>query len=162
MHAPRSFGAFGVTLVLGLFGASGLVQRCAPPKVSAPIDISFQCNDLVTAARSQAGLAPLHLNGMLNLAAEGHSTDQAKRQKMTHTGSNGSDAGARISRQGFRWSTWGENVAAGQPDCNSVIGAWMNSSGHRANILNPSMTEIGIGAVTATNGTIYWTLDVAA
>jgi uncharacterized protein YkwD len=162
MHAPRSFGAFGVTLVLGLFGVSGLVQRCAPPSVSAPIDISFQCNDLVNDARTQAGLPTVHINGQLNLAAEGHSTDQAKRQTMTHTGSNGSNAGTRISRQGFRWSTWGENIAAGQPDCPSVVGAWMNSSGHRANILNPAMTEIGIGAVAATNGTIYWTMDLAA
>jgi uncharacterized protein YkwD len=162
MHAPRSLGAFGVTLALGLFGVSGLVQKCAPPSVSAPIDISTQCNDLVNVQRSAAGLAPLTIVGFLNSAAEQHSTDQAKRAKMTHTGSNGSNAGQRISANGYRWSTWGENVAAGQSDCPTVISAWMSSEGHRANILNPAMTDIGIGAVAATDGTIYWTMELAA
>lgn len=162
MHAPRSLGAYGLTLVLGLFGGGGLIQKCAPPKVSAPIDISFQCTDLVNSARSDAGLAPVSVVGYINQAAEGHSTYQAKKQTMTHTGSNGSNAGQRISAQGFRWSTWAENVAAGQGDCSSVVGAWMGSPGHRANILNPAMTSIGVGAVTGTNGVIYWTMDLAA
>ena len=162
MHSPRSFGAFGVTMVLGLFGVSGLVQKCAPPAVSAPIDISTQCNDLVNVARAAAGLTPLTIVGSLNSAAEQHSTDQATRRTMSHTGSDGSNAGQRMTRNGYTWSTWGENVAAGQSDCTSVIGAWMNSEGHRANILNPAMTDIGIGAVTATDGTIYWTMDLSA
>ena len=164
MHSPRSFGAFGVTMVLGLFGVSGLVQRCAPPSppVSAPSDISTQCNELVNVARAGAGLAPLTIVGSLNSAAEQHSTDQATRRKMTHTGSDGSDAGQRMTRNGYSWSTWGENVAAGQSDCPSVIGAWLNSPAHRANILNPAMVDIGIGAVAASDGTIYWTMDLAA
>jgi uncharacterized protein YkwD len=162
MHAPRSLGAFGFTMALSLFGVSGLVTKCAPPSVSAPIDISTECNNLVNVQRSAAGLAPLTIVGFLNSAAEQHSTDQAKRRKMTHTGSNGSNAGQRMTANGYRWSTWGENVAAGQPDCTSVIGAWMNSEGHRANILNPAMTDIGIGAVAATDGTIYWTMELAA
>ena len=162
MHAPRSLGAYGLTLVLGLFGGGGLIQKCAPPSVSAPIDISFQCTDLVNAARASAGVAPVAVSGFMNSAAEKHSTEQAKRQKMTHTGSNGSNAGQRVSREGYSWSIWAENVAAGQPDCASVVGAWMNSEGHRINILNPAMTEVGIGAVTGTNGVIYWTMDMAA
>jgi len=162
MHAPRSLGAYGLTLVLGLFGGGGLVQKCAPPSVSAPIDISYQCTDMVNAARVNAGLAPVTVVGSINTAAEGHSTYQAKKQKMTHTGSNGSAAGQRISAQGFAWSAWAENVAAGQSDCATVVGAWMGSEGHRANILNPAMTSIGIGAVTGTNGVIYWTMDFAA
>ncbi|MGB8858814.1 MAG: CAP domain-containing protein [Ilumatobacteraceae bacterium] len=162
MHAPRSLGAYGVTLVLGLFGVSGLIQKCAPPSVSAPIDISFECKDLVNVARAEAGLAPVEVSGELNLAAEGHSTDQAQRQTLTHKGSNGSSAGKRMSRQGYAWSTWGENVGAGQADCPTVVAAWLNSPGHRENILNPVMVHIGVGAVAATDGTIYWTMDLAA
>lgn len=162
MHAPRSLGAYGLTLVLGLFGGCGLIQECAPPSVSAPIDISLQCTDLVNAARANVGVAPVAVNGYLNSAAEHFSTDQANRRIMTHTGSDGSNAGQRISREGYSWSTWAENVAAGQADCSSVVNAWMNSEGHRINILNPALTEIGIGAVTGTNGVIYWTMDLAA
>ncbi len=162
MHAPRSLGAYGLTLLLGLFGGCGLIEKCAPPpSVSAPISVSSQCADLVNAARASAGVAAVGVNGSLNSAAEHFSADQAQRQVMTHTGSNGSSAGDRITAEGYSWSTWAENVAAGQPDCASVVGAWMGSTGHRANILNPSLTEIGVGAVTGTNGVIYWTMDFA-
>ena len=161
MKAPRSLGAFGVTMFLSLFGASCVVKQCAPPPTSAPIDIGSPCADLVNSARSSAGMAPFSVNGQLNVAAELHSTDQAQREDMTHTGSNGSDAGIRITRQGYSWTTWAENVAAGQPDCPAVIEAWMSSAPHRANILNPTLTEIGIGAVTGSNGVVYWTMDFA-
>jgi len=162
MHAPRSLGAYGLTLFLGLFGGCGVIQKCAPPSVSAPIDISYQCTDMVNAARANAGLAAVTVVGSINLAAEGHSTYQANMQKMAHSGSNDSNAGQRIEAQGYAWSAWAENVAAGQGDCANVISAWMGSEGHRANILNPAMTSIGIGAVTGTNGVIYWTMDLAA
>jgi len=162
MHAPRSLGAYGLTFLITMFGGCGVIQKCAPPSASAPIDISFQCTDMVNAQRGAAGLAPVAVVGHLNQAAEGHSTDQANMQQMTHSGSDGSNAGQRIEAQSFAWSTWAENVAAGQVDCASVIGAWMGSEGHRANILNPNMTSIGIGAVTGTNGVIYWTMDLAA
>lgn len=164
MRAPRSLGAYGVTAVLGLFGATGLVQRCAPapPAVSAPISVSTDCTALVNSHRSAAGLAPVTFDKRVTTAAEAHSVEQAQRNKMTHTGADGSNAGQRISRLGYSWSTWAENVAAGQPNCTSVVAAWMNSSGHRKNILNPSMVHIGVGAVKATNGTIYWTMDLAA
>lgn len=167
MNAPRSLGAYGLTLVLGLSGGCGVIQKCAPPAPpvsapSAPLNMSSACTDLVNAARVNAGLAPVTMVGSLNQAATDHSTYQAKQQTMTHTGSNGSDAGQRIEAQGFAWSTYAENVAAGQADCPSVINAWMGSESHRANILNPAITSIGIGAVTGSNGVIYWTMDLAA
>ncbi|HQZ35195.1 MAG TPA: CAP domain-containing protein [Ilumatobacteraceae bacterium] len=162
MHAPRSLGAYGLTVLITMFGGCGVIQKCAPPSVSAPIDISSECTDMVNVERSNAGLASVAVVDVLNQVAEGHSTDQAKNQAMSHAESNGSNAGDRITAQGFVWSTWAENVAAGQGDCASVIGAWMGSDGHRANILNPAMTSVGIGAVTGTNGVIYWTMDLAA
>ncbi len=162
MHAPRSFGAYGLTVLVTMFGGCGVIQKCAPPSVSAPIDISSQCTDMVNVERANAGLSPVTVVGVLNQVAEAHATDQAKNQTMSHSESNGSNVGDRMTAQGFAWSTWGENVAAGQVDCASVIGAWMDSEGHRANILNPAMTSIGVGAVTGTNGVNYWTMDLAA
>lgn len=77
---------------------------------------------------------------------------------MSHTGSDGSNAGARLRANGGSFSTWAENVAAGYGSAAGVVDGWMNSSGHRANILNPSMTQIGVAAATAADGTTYWTM----
>lgn len=162
MKYPR-LGAYGVTLTLGLFGGGPLLRACAPPPpaVSAPINVSQDCTQLANNARAAAGLAPLTVDSRMTSAAEAHSIEQAQRKKMTHTGRNGSNAGQRITKLGYSWSTWAENVAAGQGDCASVMSAWMNSPGHRANILNPVMVNIGMGAVKGTNGVIYWTMDLA-
>ena len=164
MHAPRSLGAFGITMVLGLFGASGMFRACAPPPppVSAPISVTTECIALVNSYRSSAGVAAVTVDKRITIAAESHSTDQAQHNKMTHTGSDGTNAGQRLNILGYGWRTWGENVAAGQPNCSNVMSAWMNSSGHRANILNPAFVHVGVAAVKAANGTIYWTLDFAA
>ena len=166
MHAPRSLGAYGLTMILGLAGGCGAIQKCAPPSVTTPpvaqTATSSPCTDLVNAERAKAGLGPAAEVGSINQAAQGQSVYQAEQQTMTHTGADGSNAGQRIEAAGFAWSTWAENVAAGQTDCASVIAAWMGSDGHRSNILSPAMTSIGIGSATGANGVIYWTLDLAA
>jgi uncharacterized protein YkwD len=97
----------------------------------------------------------------LNTAAAVHSADQAARNQMTHTGSDGSNAGDRISAAGYQAGTWGENVAAGYTSASSVVAGWMGSSGHRANILNPAFTQIGVASATAADGTRYWTMVLA-
>lgn len=83
-------------------------------------------------------------------------------RQMTHTGSDGSDAGTRISRAGYAAGTWGENVAAGFGSADSVVEGWMNSSGHRANILNGAYTQIGVAVAYSADGTPYWTMVLAA
>jgi len=65
--------------------------------------------------------------------------------KMTHTGSDGSSVGTRITREGYDWSTVGENVAQGHSSNSAVVKGWMNSAGHRKNILNPLYKEMGFG-----------------
>ena len=81
---------------------------------------------------------------------------------MSHTGTGGTDGGQRITNAGYRWSTWGENVAAGQPTPADAMSSWMASPGHRANILNGSVNHIGVAATTGTNGVVYWTMVIAA
>ncbi|MGC5021074.1 CAP domain-containing protein [Micromonospora sp. DT47] len=119
-----------------------------------------QVVDLVNAERAKAGCNALKIDDKLMLAAQRHSQDQADHQDMTHTGSDGSDAGERLDRVGYSWRTYGENVAWNQKTPAAVMDAWMNSPDHRDNILNCAFTQIGVGVATS-NGP-YWTQDFAA
>jgi uncharacterized protein YkwD len=95
-------------------------------------------------------------------AAQKHSAYQASINTMTHAGPGNNTGGQRITAEGYAWRTWGENVAYGYGDCVAVMKGWMNSTGHRKNILNPAFTSIGVGVARAANGTLYWTMDLAA
>jgi len=66
-------------------------------------------------------------------------------------------AGDMLKQSGINWSAWGENIASGQRTPEAVVTAWMNSEGHRANILSPNFSKIGVGYATNSNGTPYWT-----
>lgn len=116
-----------------------------------------QVVDLVNAERAKAGCKALSVDSKLMTAAQRHSQDQADHRTMTHDGSDGSDVGERLDRVGYAWRAYGENVAWNQQSPAAVMDAWMNSPGHRANILNCSFTEIGVG-VARSNGP-YWTQD---
>lgn len=111
---------------------------------------------LVNAERAKAGCAPLTENAKLTKAAQDHSQDMADHQNMSHTGSDGSSMSDRLSRVGYAYRSAGENVAAGYTSPESVMDGWMNSAGHKANILNCGFKEIGIGL--AQPG-YYWTQD---
>jgi uncharacterized protein YkwD len=116
---------------------------------------------LTNTERTKRGCAPLTLDVKLRKAARNHSAEMANARKLTHTGTNGSDPGARMTLAGYNPSGgWAENVAAGYPTPDAVMTGWMNSEGHRANILNCSMKSIGVGAARATNGQLYWTQDL--
>ncbi|MFU8850308.1 CAP domain-containing protein [Micromonospora sp. SL1-18] len=144
------------------------LQRTATPSSSATTSTRTasttglsaelrQVVDLVNQERAKAGCKAVTVDDKLTLAAQRHSQDQADHQTMTHDGSDGSDAGARLDRVGYAWRAYGENVAWNQQSPAAVMDAWMNSPGHRANILNCSFTEIGVG-VARSNGP-YWTQD---
>ncbi|MFD6229896.1 CAP domain-containing protein [Streptomyces sp. NPDC060232] len=109
---------------------------------------------LVNQERAAAGCQAVTLNAKLTKAAQDHSADMAAHSNMSHTGSDGSDPGARITRAGYAWSTYGENVAYGYSTPEKVMEGWMNSPGHRENILNCSFKEIGIGLAQPNH---YWT-----
>ncbi len=92
-------------------------------------------------------------------AALTHSMDMANNNFFSHTGSDGSSAGTRMTNAGYSWSRWGENIAAGQTSVSSVMNAWINSDGHCANLMNSSFTNFGSGKFTNTNSQyrVYWT-----
>ncbi len=114
------------------------------------------------AERAARGLAPLVHNPLLTIAAAAHSRDQAARNQLTHTGSDGSNPGQRIDRTGYQWRTWAENAASGFGTAEGVMVGWMQSAGHRRNILNPDVTEIGLGLAYSSSGYPYWTQVFAA
>ena len=94
-------------------------------------------------------------NGLLAKAASRHSADMAARDYFSHTSPEGTDPGTRITAAGYRWSTYGENIAKGQSTAAAVTDSWMNSAGHRANILNCAFKEIGIGRVDSSGGPVW-------
>ncbi|WP_344341549.1 CAP domain-containing protein, partial [Kitasatospora putterlickiae] len=131
------------------------------PGGSANGSFAQQVVDLVNVQRSQAGCGPLALDGRLTTAAQVHSDDMASRDFFDHASPEGNHADQRIEAAGYRWSTWGENIARGQKDPAAVMESWMNSPGHRANILNCSFQQIGVGVRTGSGGP-WWTQVFAA
>ncbi|MFJ3791616.1 CAP domain-containing protein [Kitasatospora sp. NPDC090091] len=120
-----------------------------------------QVVDLVNAERAKAGCGPLTAESRLATAAQNHSEDMANRNYFDHASPEGFHADHRIEATGYKWSSWGENIARGQKDPAAVMNAWMNSSGHRANILNCSFKQIGVGVRTGSGGP-WWTQVFAA
>ncbi|CAH0522126.1 unnamed protein product [Peronospora belbahrii] len=112
----------------------------------------------VNLERGAQGLAPLCTNSKLRLAAQLHSDDQAANDFMDHTGSDGRTVVDRVSAAGYDWRGVAENVAAGQIDVTEVMDAWMNSEGHRENILG-DYTMLGSAYAYTPDGNYnhFWT-----
>jgi uncharacterized protein YkwD len=107
---------------------------------------------------------PLTWDTLLKRAAGRHSRDMAKNNFFSHTGSDGSSMGERISDAGYSWSAAGENIAAGYDTVASVMAGWINSPGHCANIMSARYKDIGVVCVPSTTADYdaYWTMDLAA
>jgi uncharacterized protein YkwD len=101
--------------------------------------------ELINAERTKAGCKPLSSDGKLTLAAQNHSRDMATNDFFDHSGSSGSSVADRISAAGYSWRTVGENIAAGYSSPEAVVAGWMESAGHRRNILNCAYVHTGIG-----------------
>lgn len=113
--------------------------------------------ELVNVERQKAGLPALKLDAAISNVARIKSKDMADNNYFAHQSPTYGSAGDMLSKFGIKWSAWGENIASGQKTPEAVVTAWMNSSGHRANILSSNYSRIGVGYVTNSNGTPYWT-----
>lgn len=103
--------------------------------------------------RKKMSAAPaLTLSPLLTKAAAVQAADQAANNFMGHRGTDGSEVGVRVTRTGYRWSSVGENVAAGQPDADTVFKAWLDSPGHCENIMGAQFREMGVAFVLAPKG----------
>jgi uncharacterized protein YkwD len=100
---------------------------------------------LINVQRVAAGLRPVTVNAMLMAEAQRFSGIQADLGTLSHRGNDGTNAGQRLTRAGYNWRFYGENLAAGHITADDVVTAWMNSPSHRAIMLHPRAQEIGIG-----------------
>ncbi|MEU3209270.1 CAP domain-containing protein, partial [Streptomyces cyaneofuscatus] len=131
------------------------------PAPAPPASEGGQVLQIVNTERAKEGCGPVTSNDLLATAAQRHSADMAAQDYFSHTSLDGRDPGDRITAAGYRWSTYGENIAKGQRTPADVMQAWMNSPGHRANILNCSFKEMGIGKVDSGGGPV-WTQKFGA
>jgi uncharacterized protein YkwD len=126
------------------------------PAVAAPSDGSTegQVLALVNAERAAAGCGALSADGGLASVARAHSEDMRDRGYFDHVNLDGLDPFDRADRAGV--SARAENIAWGQRDAAEVMESWMTSAGHRANILNCSLTRLGVGVAQGSGGP-WWT-----
>lgn len=112
----------------------------------APMTVDQQVLALINQRRRNNGCSTdLVISSKLKQAADRHSADMALHDFFSHTGSDGSSMVDRIVQTGYNYSTLAENIAAGYSTPQQVVDGWMNSDGHRANILNCNLRETGIG-----------------
>lgn len=109
---------------------------------------------LVNAERTSGGLSSLTRNGLLDAAAQAHANDMRAYSFFSHTGSDGSTISDRATAAGYSWTAIGENIGEGNLSPEDMMALWMNSAGHRANILSPNFTELGVGINDS--GTTLW------
>uniref|UniRef100_UPI004055D1BC CAP domain-containing protein n=1 Tax=Acetatifactor sp. TaxID=1872090 RepID=UPI004055D1BC len=129
------------------------------PEVEAPdndenLSYAEQVVNLVNIERVKEGLAPLTVDKSVQAAAQVRAVECE--QSFSHTRPNGTGFSTALKEQGVSYKRAGENIAWGQRSPEEVVNAWMNSSGHRANILNRNFTKIGVGYYQNADGVKYW------
>ncbi|MFO0808694.1 MAG: FG-GAP-like repeat-containing protein [Gemmataceae bacterium] len=161
------YGGYGTDSFADTQGTNTTNQG-SPNVTASNSALEQQIVTLVNQQRAAAGLPALTVNVKLNAAAFQHSTDMAGMSYVVGTSAamqhtlSGSTLPTLVSRAdyaGYDYMALGENIAYGYSDANSVMNAWMNSAGHRANILNTAYTEIGVSVQAGVNGTLYFTQE---
>lgn len=113
--------------------------------------------ELVNQQRASYGLSALSVNTQLTNTATLKSEDMAKLNYFDHTSPTYGTPFEMMKQFGISYRTAGENIAMGQSSPEQVMNGWMNSEGHRKNILNASFTQIGVGVAKNANGQFIWT-----
>lgn len=151
---------FAALTAAALTGAAGAVHLDRPVQGSSSVSAGIQSSSaasevvrLTNSARSQNGYAALVEDGALSEAAAVRAREIAR--SFSHTRPSGASFSSALSESGVSYLRAGENIASGQKSASEVVNAWMNSPGHRANILNSSYSRIGSASVNI-DGTFYW------
>jgi len=145
-----------------------------PASCSASSTIMMQrtltlINEVRSVARSCGSVSfdvagPLAWSAELESAARDHSLDMTQHNFFSHTGSDGSSIGTRVTATGYNWRTVGENIAAGQTTAAQTIDSWVSSPGHCSNLMNPAFTQVAVSCVedSGADFKFYWTNVLAA
>jgi stress response protein SCP2 len=113
--------------------------------------------NLTNAERASHGLRPLTVDGRLAAAAQAHSADMVRRGFFAHESPDGRQVWDRAVAAGYAYRKVAENIAAGQRTADEVVRGWMGSPGHRANILDGDLIQIGVGRAEGGSYGAYWT-----
>lgn len=149
-------------------GLCVLLMACSAGAVSVPVHAGTAENSvsssmqnytdevvsLINQERSAQGLNPLKAVTVLNQCAEIRSQELVT--AFSHTRPDGRSCSTILDDTGVSWRTTGENIAYGYNSPKAVMEGWMNSPGHRANILNADFDSVGVGVISQ-NGVLYWT-----
>ena len=159
MRSPR---LSVVVIALSFQGCAGIVPiqtGGAPNGGSSPSGTtSAEVVTYTNEARAQNGLAPLSASAKLMDAARIQAQQMAAFQVVDHTisGAQYPTLQSRLQAVGYSYSSAAENIAWNQPDARSAMNSWMSSSGHRANILDPNLREMGAAMARSARGEPYW------
>lgn len=132
-------------------------QKVMVPDTKSLLSHEQQVFELVNKERAQRGLPLLKLNAELSRVARIKSQDMIDKKYFAHNSPTYGSPFQMMQKFGLRFSAAGENIAYGQKTAADVMKTWMNSPGHKANILSEAYTNIGIGVAKMANGTLYWT-----
>ncbi len=165
---PRLFATSVIIGIIGCAGPSAPDSFAGAPSAGpstattpSPTLVASTISSVLTltnAERRQAGVPELRENNQLTHAAQLQSEQMGSMSHMDHVlpGAPYPSPPDRLAAVSYEWSAYGENVAMGQHSGTEVVTAWMNSPGHRANILNPAYTEIGVGYALDNTGRPYY------
>lgn len=150
-------GACAVLLVL----AGPAVPLGAEGKAGAGIELTERVGTLLqlaNAQRAKAGLQPLRANVRLMQAAQTQAEQTASARRLQHVlpGARYPRPEDRLDASGYPWRAWAENIAFGQKTPSDAVEAWMQSPGHRRNLLDPRFTELGSGVALDATGRPYY------
>lgn len=164
ISAAASFGFAAVTDSKPALAAVS-VTGCTGTQVSLTA-LEKQMLDLHNQERAAQGLPTLCVHPALQQAARAHSKEMIAKDYFSHNSYNGESFSARITRFGYDWTACAENIASGtgsRGEAAPVFRGWMNSSGHRSNILNSRYKEVGIGEAYGSYNSYpnmrMWTVD---
>ena len=149
-----------VAALLGLLATAGCTGLGLGTRDYAAAFSGLGANDTlgaVNAARQTGRRGPMRIDPKAQKAAERHARAMARAGKMAHELPGGPSFGARLEREGIR-TVAAENVAWGQRDVAGAVTAWMNSKGHRRNMLDKRFEGVGVASAKGKDGRLYWAM----
>lgn len=151
-----------LTLAAGALALIG-TQANASTGCSTPENVNAMASEIargLNANRAANGFSQLSFNRRLGRAAQAHACDMARNNFFGHRGTDGSNSQVRVRAAGYQDCLVAENLAWGYPRSEQIITGWMNSAGHRSNMLHPRAEEFGVGITMGPKGP-NWVLVVA-